>query len=603
MKVYDNIYLYHLDAEVQKMYIRQNRYDVQKIKESFLNIVKIAFLLCKSHLFVPFSNYLESELAYDCLNYFAKMEISLNPIVLLSTSPNMEMAFNKKREEHDENFNNPDFRYNHFLYGCLDLPGAFQQRQNSASEDIEKSFVESIGSGIWVPFKNTMSKKMTDFDKDESLTAIPGLLGGKAYISDYVTPLLVDKKDAYMYSVADKTMNMLITKWYLESYLKELNAVCLKDIPYINSDDILPEKDREKYPSYREIVGELSGLPYLKEMNMSIMQYIEKCSPQELAIFKYSQEWKNLLEIEKWTENARSIMAENVEENMEQDKRTRVAFGIITALPEEYAAVRLLFDTCHDDNNGKFGPGNSFVLGEIGENLVALAMLPKAGEEDAALYATNMKNRYTNLKYIFMVGIAGGVPSKTHLGDVVISTDGVIQLDYGKKTVEKFIVRGRGDATSIAIVERVKKIVADSLYEKLDFEGHLKNITLKCNNNVFAKPGVDMEEYEEYDEESKGYVKKCRKVSQEVTVKLGVVGTENSVLKDASLRDYYEKVYETIAFEMEAGGINRASQFAEITYITIRGITDFCDKCKNDLWHNYAAANAAIFTYLVISQI
>ena len=606
MKTFDNIYLYHLDAELQKMYIDGNNYDEHKIKLCFLNIVKIAFLLCNKNLYVPFSNYLESPISFDIFNYFNNLEIEINPFNFISTAPNVEMALKRKEEEHAVNFDNHKYKYKEFLNSCRDLPGFFRQRENSATSDIEKSFILSIGTNVWTPLKDNMDNRMTGDEKDEKLKAVPEYLAGRAYISDYIMPFLVSKDDnRYQYLKADKQMNKNITTWYLKSYLDEYNAVCFKDIPFIDAKEILPKEKLEDYPSYIEIVKELRILKKANCDNTSIMEFIEKSSVEQLVNFKYSQEWLNIISEPNVIAGIHTSIIKDYKENYMRDTQLpQIKYGILTVLPEEFSAVKALLDNCNEDKDGnELIPGSSFEIGEINGKYVVLCMIPKAGETDAALYTLSMKYRYKDLKYVLMVGIAGGDPRKTRLGDVVISTDGIIQLDYGKRTAKDFIIRGLSDATSMALVEKTKHLVANNLVEHLDFDGYLQRIKSELHNADFGKPNEKEEVYEKFDEKRKSYIECRRDISEKVNVVLGVVGSENCVLRDAELRDHYAEKYEVVAFEMEVAGVNRASQFKEITFITIRGITDFCDNYKGDKWHNFAAANAAIFTYMLIDSI
>lgn len=57
------------------------------------------------------------------------------------------------------------------------------------------------------------------------------------------------------------------------------------------------------------------------------------------------------------------------------------------------------------------------------------------------------------------------------------------------------------------------------------------------------------------------------------------------------------------AVEMEASGIADASRNAEIGYLVVRGICDYCDIYKNDAWQNYAAMIAACYTRDLIEHL
>lgn len=49
---------------------------------------------------------------------------------------------------------------------------------------------------------------------------------------------------------------------------------------------------------------------------------------------------------------------------------------------------------------------------------------------------------------------------------------------------------------------------------------------------------------------------------------------------------------------MEAAGVD-----ASIRCLVIRGISDYADSHKNDLWQSYAAGNAAVFARELLSKV
>lgn len=54
---------------------------------------------------------------------------------------------------------------------------------------------------------------------------------------------------------------------------------------------------------------------------------------------------------------------------------------------------------------------------------------------------------------------------------------------------------------------------------------------------------------------------------------------------------------------MEGSGIMDAIWFFNVGYLIIRGICDYCNSDKNDLWHDYASIIAAAFSKVVIEQL
>lgn len=83
----------------------------------------------------------------------------------------------------------------------------------------------------------------------------------------------------------------------------------------------------------------------------------------------------------------------------------------------------------------------------------------------------------------------------------------------------------------------------------------------------------------------------------------GIIASSNTVLKRPKKRDQLKKKYDVYAIEMETSGVSDATWEAGIGYYAVRGICDYCDSFKNDIWHNYAALAAAAYTRALIEKI
>src|SRR5215472_13349193 len=107
-------------------------------------------------------------------------------------------------------------------------------------------------------------------------------------------------------------------------------------------------------------------------------------------------------------------------------------FGIVTALPEEFAAMRAMIGdaTRWHDADDRAG----YVLGTIPGidpgiwHRVVLTMLGQAGNDVAASALAHLVRSFRSVRCVLMVGIAAGVPSPrdptrhVRLGDVVVAT-------------------------------------------------------------------------------------------------------------------------------------------------------------------------------------
>ncbi|KAL4789255.1 P-loop containing nucleoside triphosphate hydrolase protein [Aspergillus venezuelensis] len=105
------------------------------------------------------------------------------------------------------------------------------------------------------------------------------------------------------------------------------------------------------------------------------------------------------------------------------------------------AAARVMLDKTHSQPQ-HIGDSNAYQFGELNGHHIVIAHLPNGiyGTVSAASVASRMRLTFRRLQVGLMVGIGGGVPSRSNdirLGDVVVSKPGaehggVVQYDYGK---------------------------------------------------------------------------------------------------------------------------------------------------------------------------
>jgi len=53
---------------------------------------------------------------------------------------------------------------------------------------------------------------------------------------------------------------------------------------------------------------------------------------------------------------------------------------------------------------------------------------------------------------------------------------------------------------------------------------------------------------------------------------------------------------------MEGSGIADATWNFEVGYLIIRGICDYCDENKNDIWQKYASIAASVYTRALLEN-
>jgi nucleoside phosphorylase len=298
----------------------------------------------------------------------------------------------------------------------------------------------------------------------------------------------------------------------------------------------------------------------------------------------------------------------------------------IAALAHELAAATAMLDEEHG-RPFKFEQQkqdtNTYTWGSIGKHNVVIASLP-AGEYGLTIAATTANSLCFSLPHIrfgLMVGIGVGVPQfesdeDVRLGDVVVShptglSGGVIQYDLVKAKQGEYSLTGhlgmppeslRKALTKLrAAHERINSAIPSNLLEMLErFPLMARNTTKKPGyihqgvekDRLYKastqKLGTESEALEEIPREQRN--------STDPEIHYGIIASGNTLVKSAREREeILERLPKDVrdrclCIEMEAAGLMNT-----FPCMVIRGICDYADENKNDLWQKYAAATAAAF--------
>ena len=82
------------------------------------------------------------------------------------------------------------------------------------------------------------------------------------------------------------------------------------------------------------------------------------------------------------------------------------------------------------------------------------------------------------------------------------------------------------------------------------------------------------------------------------TIHYGLIASANQLMKDRKARDALIAKHDVLCFEMEAAGLMNS-----FPCLAIRGICDYSDSYKNDMWQGYAAAVAAAYAKALLQII
>ncbi|KFY92169.1 hypothetical protein V500_04277, partial [Pseudogymnoascus sp. VKM F-4518 (FW-2643)] len=302
-------------------------------------------------------------------------------------------------------------------------------------------------------------------------------------------------------------------------------------------------------------------------------------------------------------------------------KKEQYQIGIICALHTEAAAVIAMLDERYPKLASQKDDSNDYSFGRIGVHNLVIACLPAGvmGNTPATAVASNMKRSFP-IKIGLMVGIGGGVPSKTvdiRLGDIAVSQPmgshgGVLQWDYGKtEQGGEFHHSGTLDKPPIALLNALQSLKIYDINNGIPLEDALT--TMATNNPRMVEEfgyeyqGADKDQLFQsaYDHPAGETCEDCdvkevfdRKARKNTTPRVfyGNIASGNQVMKHGITRDQIAKKEGVICFEMEAAGL-----MDNFPCLVIRGICDYADSHKNKIWQPYAAATAAAFARILLS--
>ncbi|KAK7228087.1 hypothetical protein V2G26_000257 [Clonostachys chloroleuca] len=269
--------------------------------------------------------------------------------------------------------------------------------------------------------------------------------------------------------------------------------------------------------------------------------------------------------------------------------------GWICALAVEMAAATAMLDEVHQAPR-ELHPNdhNSYTLGKINNHNVVIACLPAGnyGIAPAASTAQQMLTSFTGIKFGLMVGIGGGVPQEGHdirLGDIVVSEPkgqlgGVIQYDRGRELGVCFERTGWLNSPPEVLLTALNALKASYWSNKSKLQKILASLANK--NPSFVHPGAN-----------EAWAELPDRGNLDPVVHYGLIASGNQVIKDAATRDRLrQELGNVLCFEMEAAGLMN-----NFPCLVIRGISDYADYHKNDIWQPYAAATAAAFAKNLLS--
>ncbi|WP_113705572.1 CATRA conflict system CASPASE/TPR repeat-associated protein [Nonomuraea lactucae] len=287
--------------------------------------------------------------------------------------------------------------------------------------------------------------------------------------------------------------------------------------------------------------------------------------------------------------------------------------GIITAMPEELAAVRVLLDGESrwniEDDRAHYFTGTMPSADRERPHHVVVTLLGDTANDAAADGCANLSRSFRSVGYVLVAGIAAGVPDlrrpdkHVRLGDIVVSSWGIVDYDHVVDRPAGAEPRQPFPRPSSLLTRQTAFLEADEMAGRRPWEDILGRVTAVAG---FGRPpaSTDLLYLSDDDEEpaahpdlaASGHRPGLPKVHQ------GYIGSADRALRNAKTRDRLAREHDLRAMEMEGKGVGRASFFNGLEWLVVRGISDYGDERTGRTWRNYASAAAAAYSRALLGQ-
>jgi len=301
--------------------------------------------------------------------------------------------------------------------------------------------------------------------------------------------------------------------------------------------------------------------------------------------------------------------------HLETSHQSRVVppiFGILTALPEEFAAMRSFVDDPQRANVE--GDRADYLIGTMpsadrgSAHTVVLTILGETGNDAAAGACTNLLRSYRSVRCLLMAGIAAGVPDPgrperhVRLGDIVVAR-GIAEYDSVRENDDGPVPRRTFPPPSPLLERRTRLLQAGEVTGDRPWEDLLAAQTRlypgfgrppESADLVFSSDDSDIQ-VQHPDMTLSGHRPGQPKVHS------GLIASGDRSLRSARKRDEIAAVYYVLAIEMEGKGIGNTGFNEGVEWFAVRGISDYGDRHATRIWRNYSSMAAAAYVRALLA--
>ena len=293
--------------------------------------------------------------------------------------------------------------------------------------------------------------------------------------------------------------------------------------------------------------------------------------------------------------------------------KDRPTIGLITAIPEEYTAMRGLLEAPADEY--VVGDPARYTLGVLPSrgveplHNVVLTMLGGTATDAAADGCAHMIRSFPSIRVIIMIGIAAGIPNVSRpeqhvrLGDIVVATDGIVDYDHVNVGPDGVRQRQGFPTPSARLTRCVNILKSDELGGYRPWEQWL-DITSRTGLAGYARPNGRKDvlrddlgyPIDHPRRDRSGHRKGFPKVHY------GLIGSADRAISDVATRDQLAARHRLLAVEMEGAAIGASSSLNGREWFVVRGISDYGDSQRDGTWRKYASLVAGAYVRALLAN-
>ncbi|KAH8386551.1 hypothetical protein KR093_001198 [Drosophila rubida] len=305
---------------------------------------------------------------------------------------------------------------------------------------------------------------------------------------------------------------------------------------------------------------------------------------------------------------------------MLENKETFVRYTTVDSDPNLTNSLR------KSKKKRRFGESNVYTLGNIGAHRIVSTKLPSVGSTREAMTATGntttrLLGTFQKVDYVFIVGVAGGVPHYTdykkhvRLGDVVISyVDKQRALINRQEKPYVYVYKSGEDVKTYFPINDSLQQIAESLQANMELKRPWENYLHDAQQTLAQKTESDFGRPDAKTDKlfmnigNNEVIEVAHPIAADeingvtrLRLHLGPIGSGRDLVRSDDLRTQFARKFGLLATDVEMSSVlDSIIGNCRESFILVKGISDYKDGMSTRKWQNYASLSAAAVVKSVI---